>query len=117
MKADEILKESINHLVNRGKQYDGEDGERSMEKTVKAFNAVTGQCLTTAEGWLIMVLLKSVRAFQGSPKADDFEDGASYFALMGEEALKDRNKHNGTIDFGHHNLIDTYVNNIAISSE
>jgi hypothetical protein len=37
-------------LAERGKQYDSPEGERSMEATVNAFEAVTGHSLTVTQG-------------------------------------------------------------------
>lgn len=86
MKAHEFLDNANSHLIDRGKQYEAKEGERSMDRTVKAFNAATGKDLTTEQGWLFMVMLKAVRSQQGEFKADSYEDGAAYFALMGEQA-------------------------------
>lgn len=88
MKAHEILEAACGHLKDRAVTYDNPQGERSMEATVKAFNAVTGDGLmnTAERGWLFMVLLKAVRSQQGATKMDNFEDGAAYFALAGEAA-------------------------------
>jgi hypothetical protein len=90
MKAHEFLDNASKHLIDRGKQYEVKEGERNMDCTVKAFNAVTGKDLTTEQGWLFMVMLKSVRSQQGEFKADSYEDGAAYFALMGEQASNDK---------------------------
>ena len=38
-----------------------------------------------------MALLKAVRSQQGAYRADSYEDGAAYFALMGEAAVQERN--------------------------
>ena len=89
MKAPDILKKSAQHMLDRAATYDKPEGERSMAKTVQAFNAITGRDITTAEGWLMMAVLKQVRAFQnpGKPHVDSLEDGPAYLALMGEEML------------------------------
>ena len=42
-------------------------------------------------GWLFMAILKMVRSQQGAYRADNYEDGAAYFALMGEAACEERN--------------------------
>lgn len=84
MKAEDILTKAAGHLADRAKTYDKPEGERSMEKTVAMFNTLAGTQLTTEQGWLFMVLLKMVRSQQGEYKADNFEDGAAYFALAGE---------------------------------
>lgn len=89
MKAPDILKKSTQHMLDRAATYDKPEGERSMAKTVQAFNAITGRDITTAEGWLMLAVLKQVRAFQnpGKPHVDSLEDGPAYLALMAEEML------------------------------
>ena len=89
MKAPDILKKSAQHMLDRAATYDKPEGERSMAKTVQAFNAITGRDITTAEGWLMLAVLKQVRAFQnpGKPHVDSLEDGLAYLALMAEEML------------------------------
>lgn len=86
MNAIDVLVEAQGHLANRASTYDQPSGERSMDKTVTAFNAITGHELTVEQGWLFMALLKAVRTQQGDFRLDNYEDGAAYFALMGEQA-------------------------------
>lgn len=88
--AASMLTAALGHMEDRAKTYDAPGGERSMGKTVAAFNVITGHKITVEQGYLFMVLLKSVRAQQGSYKSDNYEDGAAYFALMGEEGEKER---------------------------
>ena len=86
-----ILQEAMETLGQRGTDYDDgtdDDGERSMERIVTAFNAMTNQNLTETEGWLFMVALKCVRGAR-SGKRDSFVDGAAYFGLAGESAAKE----------------------------
>lgn len=90
MKAHEILQQGAVHLEDRAKTYDNKQGERSIQKTVDAFNTITGHKVTAEEAWLFMVLLKAVRSQQGGFKGDNYEDGSAYFALMGEQAAQDR---------------------------
>ena len=89
MKADTILEKAAQHMRDRAATYDKPEGERSMGKTVAAFNAITGRDLTTAEGWLMLAVLKQVRAFHNPavPHVDSLEDGPAYLALMAEEML------------------------------
>ena len=87
MKASDILEKCKEILKERGQQYDVKKKGHSMQKTVSAFNAVTGHNLTAPQGWLFMTLLKAVRSQQGNVKLDNYVDGSNYFALMGEEAL------------------------------
>lgn len=90
MKANEVLKAALGHMEDRAATYDKPEGERSMPATVSAFNALTGHQLTAEQGWLFMTVLKLCRTQQGGFRADNYEDGAAYFALMGEQAAGDR---------------------------
>ena len=83
--APELLKRAAEIMEERGKQYDKPDGERSMGKAVAAFNTITGQDITEAEGWLLMQILKDVRAWQRPGyHADSAEDCIAYAALKAE---------------------------------
>ncbi len=86
--AETYLKSAIAVLRQRGQTYDSEEGERSMGKTIAAFNIIAGRDLTEAEGWLLLQLLKDVRQWS---KVGFHEDSAldciSYAALKAE-ALK-----------------------------
>lgn len=84
-KAPELLGRAAALMHERGKAYDEPQGERSMGKTVAAFNAITGRDLTESEGWLFMTTLKSVRGFTREEwHQDSFEDLIAYAALMAE---------------------------------
>ncbi len=85
-----ILKAALSHMEDRAATYDAPTGERSMGKTVEAFNTVTGQKLTEEQGWLFMVLLKAVRSQQGGYRSDNYEDLCAYGSLMGEAAAVER---------------------------
>lgn len=83
--ATQLLNRAAELLDERGKQYDQPTGERSMAKTVAAFNAITGRDLTEREGWEFMLVLKQVRLFQTDKHhQDSAEDAISYAALMAE---------------------------------
>jgi hypothetical protein len=82
--AEQFLSQAADLLIERGKQYDKPDGERSMGSTVKAFNAITNKALSESEGWLFMSILKRVRQFQGPYHKDSAEDAVSYSALEAE---------------------------------
>ena len=86
MKASQFLSKAATIMEERGKQYDKPEGERSMGRTVEAFNTITGHCLTEAEGWLMLQLLKDVRQWQrrGAYHADSAEDCIAYAALKAE---------------------------------
>lgn len=83
--APEILQRAAEHLQQRAEQRDTPDGERSMSRVVEAFNVLTGNAISERDGWLFMVVLKLARATNTETGlADDYEDGAAYFALAGE---------------------------------
>ena len=86
MKATDFLDTASALLSERGKQYDQPKGERSMGKTVNAFNAITGRNLSEAEGWLLLQILKDVRQWQNPERfhADSAQDGVAYSALKAE---------------------------------
>lgn len=88
--APEFLHRAATIMEERGKQYDKPGGERSMGKTVAAFNAITGQDLTIEQGWQFMMVLKAVRFFSNTtaPHRDSLEDAIAYSALLAESAMK-----------------------------
>lgn len=74
-------------LVERGKQYGGEDGsERNMHRIVTIFNELTGLELTVLQGWQFMVCLKLVRFANKPDTEDSVKDLLGYAALAAEEA-------------------------------
>ncbi|QQK88300.1 hypothetical protein [Providencia phage PSTRCR_120] len=85
----DFLRQAADTLDERGKQYDASGSERSMEKTVSIFNILTGNSLTTAEGWQFMKVLKDVRLWSqtDSVHADSIIDNLGYTALLAEETL------------------------------
>ena len=87
--AAAFLDAAAKHMRDRAATYDKPGGERSMAKTVAAFNAITGHTLSTADGWLLLQVLKQVRAFTNSavPHRDSLEDNIAYGALLAEEML------------------------------
>lgn len=85
MKAPELLAKASAIMTERGKQYDKPEGERSMGKCVQAFNVITGQSLSEAEGWLLLQILKDVRLWQRPGyHQDSAEDCIAYAALKAE---------------------------------
>lgn len=83
--APGLLKKAALLMTERARQYDAPGGERSMGKAVQAFNAITGQNLTEAEGWLMLQVLKDVRQWQKAGyHADSAEDCIAYAALKAE---------------------------------
>lgn len=83
--AVDFLNKAAEIMEERGKQYDQPTGERSMGKAVSAFNVITGQDLSEAEGWLLLQILKDVRQWQRPAyHADSAEDCVAYAALKAE---------------------------------
>ena len=83
--AHDFLVKANELMAQRGQTYDQPTGERSMGKTVVAFNAITGQTLTEAEGWLLLQLLKDARQWSRTEyHADSAEDGVAFSALKAE---------------------------------
>lgn len=85
--APDILQRAAQHMQDRAASRDQAGGERSMRRTVDAFNALTGHNVSERDGWLFMAVLKMARATTtptGTP--DDYEDLAAYAALAGESA-------------------------------
>lgn len=88
--APEFLHRAAAIMEERGKQYDKTGGERSMGKTVQAFNAITGHQLSEAEGWLLLETLKNVRLWQKPGfHQDSADDGVAYAALKAEAKSKE----------------------------
>lgn len=83
--ASMLLAAAESHMGARASAYDKPTGERSMGRTVAAFNEITGRDLLESEGWLLMELLKAVRDYT-TPRghADSQEDRVAYAALAGE---------------------------------
>ena len=88
--ANHFLEAAKGHLGARATTYDKPTGERSMERTIKVFAALTDIQLTEEQGWLFLEVLKQVRSLQGKFKADNYEDLAGYAALRGEAAARSR---------------------------
>ena len=88
--AEEMASELAAIMQERAKLRDAAQGERSMGKTVKLFNALYDLNLTEEQGWCFMVLLKLVRASQGKFHLDDYQDQACYSLLQAESAKRDR---------------------------
>jgi hypothetical protein len=84
-----ILRSSIDEMEDREDKYDKSDGERSMRRTVALFNLLTGEDMSERHGWMLMALLKMVRAEYNGYRKDDYVDGAAYMALGGECAAKE----------------------------
>ena len=86
MNATDILHAAAADIGHRAVLRDQPSGERSMARTVAAFNAMFNQTLTEEQGWRFMELLKMARSVGGKFHADDYQDGVAYGALAGEAA-------------------------------
>lgn len=82
--AASLLIEAADTIGDRAALRDRPSGERSMARTVAAFNALTGLQLDELQGWQFMVCLKLARATAGALHLDDYTDAAAYAALAGE---------------------------------
>ena len=83
--AIEFLERAADLMLERAQEYDSPEGERSMGRTVAAFNVLTGNILSEQEGWLFMMLLKLARQAQTDTwHQDSSEDAIAYAALMAE---------------------------------
>ena len=90
MKVEALLENTLSLLAERGQQYDSPKGERSMGRTIAAFNAITGRNLTEAEGMLLLAVLKMVRDRQREKAhVDSCEDLIAYCALYAEARLNE----------------------------
>lgn len=86
--ADTILHNAATEMQDRAASRDTPEGERSMGRCVKAFNAMFGTELTETQGWQFMELLKMARSVGGEFRLDDFTDGVAYAALAGESEAR-----------------------------
>lgn len=84
--AAAILRMAAGLIEQRAEQRDSATGEKSMAKTVEAFNAIYGTQLTEVQGWHFMELLKMVRSAYGIYVEDDYLDKVAYSALAAEAA-------------------------------
>lgn len=91
--APDILTAAAGHMLDRAASYDQPGGERSMGRAVAAFNAIAGRDLAEREGWLLLALVKAVRAETTVGHRDSIEDLAAYCALYGEAALTEDKGH------------------------
>ncbi|SEO65253.1 DUF6378 domain-containing protein [Nitrosovibrio sp. Nv6] len=82
--APDILIAAADAITNRADGRDGENGERSMARTVATFNALTGYALSERDGWVFMAMVKLARSQVGRHVLDDYMDGAAFMALAGE---------------------------------
>lgn len=88
--AQEFINAAAAHMRDRAATYDKPEGERSIQATVTAFNAITGRDLIESDGWLFMQLLKDARQWQ-TPGVhwDSAEDCIAYAALKAESLARE----------------------------
>lgn len=89
MDAVESLQKAAQLLEERGKNYDsqGTNKERSMGKTIDAFNIITNHDLTESEGWLLLQILKDVRQWSAPTYHQDSGEDCIAYAALKNEAL------------------------------
>lgn len=74
-------------LVERGSTYDKSGEERSIVRTITAFNAITGHKLEEADGWLFLQLLKDARQWSAPRYHEDSAVDCIGYAALKAEAL------------------------------
>lgn len=88
-KAEDLLQEAYDTLVERGSLHDKAGvEERSLGKVAEMMTALKGQPYTAQDIGLVQICVKLVRSQQGNYHHDNFVDLAGYAALTGEEAHK-----------------------------
>lgn len=85
--ASEYLKACLEVQIERGKQYNSEEGERSFKAVATAFNAITGKDLKGSDICLVQQILKDVRQYSNPTRlhSDSVLDKVSYASLHAEE--------------------------------
>lgn len=87
--STDYLKQAAAIQEQRGKDYNTEDGERSMAAVVAAFNDLFNQDMTETQGWQFMVLLKMKRLDTAlGHHEDSAADQVSYSALAAESSAR-----------------------------
>lgn len=91
--AIEFLNDCIDVQSQRGKEYQGDDNERSFQTVADAFNTITGRDLKASDICLILTTLKLVRQYSDPNRlhADSLLDGVSYMSLWAEELTRECN--------------------------
>jgi hypothetical protein len=90
--AYEVLRKAAMTIESRGTERDKPNGERSMARTVKAFNAIYGTEISETQGWHFMELLKMVRSSEGAYQPDDYLDKVAYAGLAAEAAAAEQER-------------------------
>lgn len=91
--AKQFLERAVVIQKERADEYEQQGGERSVEQLVGAFNAITGHQLEEEDGWLFLMLLKAVRAWNTDDYHDDSAlDLVSYASLVAEALSRKKEK-------------------------
>jgi hypothetical protein len=105
--APDLLREAADLIDQRAAERDVAS-ERSMSRTIAAFNTLTGHTLTETNGWLLLAILKLARATVGKFQSDDLKDCAAYVALALECELAAIRKEADTIKPTVYHQADVY---------
>jgi hypothetical protein len=85
--VEDFFEDAGAKLVERGKNYDAPNGERSGSKVAVAFTALTGKHLTAAEVYLVMQLVKDARQWSCPTYHEDSAVDGIAFSVLKAEAL------------------------------
>ncbi len=91
--ATDFLNSCIDVQNQRGKEYKGENNERSFNTVADTFNTITGQDLKGSDICVLLTILKLVRQYSNPDRLhrDSLLDGVSYMSLWAEELTKELN--------------------------
>lgn len=87
-KAQYFLNCALDALQERAAVRDAPGGERSAGRAADILTAWTGREWTASDVWRCLLAVKQARESQGDFHADDYIDGAGYFALLGEHEAR-----------------------------
>ncbi len=98
IKAQDFNRIGREVLLKRGQQRGKEEGERSMAKTVAAFNQLFDKDLTITEGYQFMACHKMSRSSFRVYRVDDYVDQQNYSSLAGESAGNEYSEAAGKVE-------------------
>ena len=89
--ATDFLKSCIDVQEARGKEYQGDDNERSFQTVATTFNTITGRDLKASDICLLLTTLKLVRQYSNPERLhhDSVLAGVSYMSLWAEELTQE----------------------------
>lgn len=85
--VEDFFEEAGAKLVERGRDYDAPNGERSGSKVAAAFTALTGIRLGASEIYLILQLVKDARQWSCPKYHEDSAVDGIAFSVLKAEAL------------------------------